>query len=140
MMEAGYNPSYEYTHIQFELDGNTAVVEFEDGLASIGIFFSIDHEQYNLFIEACNSTMLKTYIVKPSVLEDMQNIVFSFEFICDSIKDFKKTFPRALEYLLDALSIHKAEMKRLISTQSAKRKTIPDMDETMPGIGRKLLS
>lgn len=140
MMEAGHNPSYEYSHIQFDLDGNTAVVECENGFAAVRIFFSIDQEQYPLFIEASNLTMLKTYVVKPTVLEDMQNIVFSFEFICGNIRDFRKHFPHALDYLLDALSVHKAEMKRLVSARRILTKTVPETDETVTGTVRKLLS
>jgi hypothetical protein len=140
MMEAGYNPSYEHTHIQFDLEGNLAVVECEDGIASVKIFFSIDQEQYGLFIEASNSTMLKTYIVKPAVLDDMQNIVFSFEFLCADIRDFKKHFPRSLDYLTDALSVHKAEMRRLVYANGLMTKKVPETDETVTGTVRKILS
>ena len=140
MMEAGYNPCYEHTHIQFDLEGNLAVVECEDGIASVKIFFSIDQEQYGLFIEASNSTMLETYIVKPAVLDDMQNIVFSFEFICGNIRDFRKYFPQALDYLLDALSVHKAEMRRLVSASRILTKKVPETDETVTGTVRKILS
>lgn len=140
MMEAGYYPSYEQTHIQFNLEGNLAVVECEEGIASVKIFFSIDQEQYGLFIEASNSTMLKTYIVKPTVLDDMQNIVFSFEFLCGNIRDFRKYFPQALDYLLDTLSVHKAEMKRLVSASMILTKKAPETDETVTGVVRKILS
>lgn len=140
MMEEGYYPSYEYTHIQFNLDGNTAVVECEDGFASVRIFFSIDQEEYDLFIEASNLTMLNTYAVKPAVLDDRENIVFSIEMLCEGIRDFKHYFPRALDCLRDALISHKAEMKRLFLERHPSKKNVPDTEVTASETNRKLLS
>ena len=71
LMEEGYYPRYEETHILFSLDDNTAVVEYEEGVISIRLFFSIDEEAYGLFLEASNEVMLETYIVKPVILNDM---------------------------------------------------------------------
>ena len=99
MMENGYNPSFEYTHIQFECDGNTAVVECEDGFVTVRIFFSIEADEYDLFIEASNLMMTQTYSVKSVVLEDRENIVFSCEFFCDNLKEFKSFFYGFLKLL-----------------------------------------
>lgn len=140
MMEEGYNPSFEHSHIQFELDGNIAVVEYEDGFASVRIFFSIDEYNYDLFIEASNRAMIKTYVVKPTVLDDRQNIVFSYEFICDSIRDFKRYFHRGLDCLRETLAIHKEEMRHLIASRNATTKAVPDIDEIISGTARKILS
>ncbi len=140
MMEEGYYPNYEYTHIQFNLDGNTAVVECEDGFASVRIFFSIDKEEYDLFIEASNLTMLSTYAVKPAMLDDRENIVFSIEMLCENIRDFKHYFPRALDCLRDALISHKAEMKRLILERHPDKKNVPDTEVNASGTNRKILS
>ena len=140
MMEEGYYPCYEYTHISFDLDGNIAVVECEDGFASVRIFFSIDQEEYDMFIEASNLTMMKTYAVKPTVMDDRQNIIFSIEFLCDGIRDFRRYFPRSLNCLRDALISHKAEMKRLMSKRNADTKKVPDTDDLMTGTVRKILS
>ena len=54
MMEDGYYPVFEQTHIQFGMDDNIAVVEYEEGILSVRLFFSIDEEAYDLFLEACN--------------------------------------------------------------------------------------
>ena len=75
MMEGGYYPVYERTHIQFGLDDNIAVLEYEEGILSIRLFFSIDEEAYDLFLEASNSMMLSTSLVKPAIMDDMQNIL-----------------------------------------------------------------
>ena len=140
MMESGYNPSYEYSHIQFDFEGNIAVVEYENGFASVKIFFSIEPEECDMFIEASNRTMFKTYSVKPVALEDRENIVFSCEFFCDSIRDFRRFFPRALECLSEGLSTHRAEMKKIFIERGTAKRTIPDMEDSITGIGRKLLS
>jgi hypothetical protein len=41
MMEEGYYPVYENTHITFGLEDNLAVVEYEEGILSVRLFFSI---------------------------------------------------------------------------------------------------
>ncbi len=141
MMENGYNPSFEYTHIQFECDGNTSVVECEDGFVTVRIFFSIEADEYDLFIEASNLMMTQTYSVKSVVLEDRENIVFSCEFFCDNLKDFKSFFPRAVECIVDGLNVHKSEMRKLLTARKNDIKAIPDTtDDFVTGITRKLLS
>ena len=52
LMEERYYPQYEKTHILFELDGNMAVLEYEEGILSVRLFFSIDEEEYDNFLEA----------------------------------------------------------------------------------------
>ena len=138
MMEAGYNPEFEFTHIQFDLDGNIAVVDTENGFASIRLFFAIDEESYDLFIEASNLTMLKTYAVKPAVMDDRSNIVFSLEFICYNIREFKKIFPLAIECMRDALDVHKGEMRRLIMAYNRANKSIPATEDIVAGKTKKI--
>ena len=48
-MEEGYYPTFEKTHIQFGLDDNIAVVEYEERVVSVRLFFSIDEEAYELY-------------------------------------------------------------------------------------------
>lgn len=124
MMEGGYYPTYEKTHILFDIDENTAVVEHEEGVVSIRIFFSIDESAYDLFLEASNVTMSETFIVKPVVLNDRENIMFSFEMMCDTVKEFKKFFPRGVAKLTETLMLHKREMKRLMLTRKMSSATI----------------
>lgn len=126
MMEGGYSPFYENGHIIFGIDDNLAVVEYEDGVLSVRMFFSIDEEEYDLFLEAGNGTMTKAYIIKPVVLEDRRNIMFSCEILCDNIREFRKFFPRCIELLGEALIQHKAEMKKLI----------PATDNILPAAGK----
>ena len=140
MMEDGYYPSFEQTHIQFELDDNTAVVEYEEGILSVRLFFSIDEEAYVLFLEASNLTMIETYAVKPAVLDDMKNIMFSCEFPCDTTKEFRKFFPRAVTFLNEALNSHQAAMRKLVLAGEMAAKTIPATDEIVTGTSRKILS
>ena len=63
MMEDGYYPTYEGTHILFNVDDNTAVLEYEEGILSIRIFFSIEEDAYDLFLEASNAMMMESFIV-----------------------------------------------------------------------------
>lgn len=140
MMEDGYYPIFEKTHIQFGMDRDTAVVEYEDGVLSIRLFFSIEEDAYDLFLEASNMTMLDTFCVKPAVLDDMKNIMFSCEMLCDSVRDFRKFFPRACEMLKESVIAHKAEMKKLILASEVAKSTLPARDGTLPERGRKTLS
>ena len=131
MMEGGYQPEFEKTHILFGLDGNISIVEYEEGILSIRVFFSIDIEAYDLFLEASNATMMDTFIVKPVVMEDMENIMFSCEIMCDTVKEFKKFFPRGVEKLTESLMMHKAEMKKLILSEKISSATIPAAEDTI---------
>jgi ketol-acid reductoisomerase len=140
MMEAGYYPEFEYSHIQFDLDGNIATVDSENGFASLRLFFSIDEEDYDIFLEASNLTMLKTYAVKPAIMDDRCNIVFSHEFMCENIKEFKKFFPHAIECMREALDEHKTEVRRIIMSRKGASKTIPAADEIATGINKKIFS
>jgi hypothetical protein len=44
MMEDGYYPTFEKTHIQFDMDDNIAVVEYEEGILAVRLFFSIEED------------------------------------------------------------------------------------------------
>lgn len=129
MMEEGYYPVYEKTHIVFGLDDNLAIVEYTEGILSVRLFFSIDAEAHDMFLEAANETMMKEYIVKPVVLDDMKNIMFSCEILCDTVREFRKFFPRSISLLTDALRQHRQEMKRLILASEIVSKTVPATDD-----------
>lgn len=117
MMEGGYYPVYEKTHVVFELDGNLAIVEYEEGILSVRIFFSIEKEWYSRFLKAGNNTMMKAFMVKPVVMNDLKNLMFSCEMFCDNVREFRKFFPRSIEILREAMHLHRIEM------------TIPATDE-----------
>ena len=125
MMEGDYNPIYETTHIVFGLDDNLAIVEYEDGVLSVRLFFSIEEDMYPLFLEASNRTMISTFSVKPVVLDDMKNLMFCCETLCDNVREFRKFFPRSIDLIREALNRHRAEMK----------KTIPAKDEYQSSAG-----
>ena len=129
MMEGGFCPIYEKTHIVFGIDDNMAVVEYEEGVLSVRIFFSIDEESYPLFLEASNATMIKAFSVKPVVLDDLKNIMFSCEVLCDNVREFRKFFPRSIELLKDALKQHRAEMKKLIMAEDLALRKVPASDD-----------
>ena len=142
MMEEGYYPEYELKHIQFNIDDDTAVLEYYEDIISVRVFFTIEEEAYDLFLEASNSTMLETYAVKPAVLDNMTNLMFSCEFMCDNMQDFRRFFPRAINRIKEAVAAHKSEMKKLILASEVASATIPATDESMTGIDirRKVLS
>lgn len=129
MMEGGYYPIYEKTHIAFGLDDNLAIVEYEEGILSVRLFFSIDEETYPMFLEAANETMMKAFIVKPVVLDDMKNLMFSCEILCDTVREFRKFFPRSIDLLRESLKQHRIEMKRLILAHELESKKIPATEE-----------
>ncbi len=144
MMEGGYLPAYKQTHIVFGLDDNLGVVEYEEGILSVRVFFSIEEEAYGIFLEASNRSMAECFVVKPVLLDDMKSIMFSFEMMCDNVREFRKFFPRSLELIREALTIHKKEMKHLILAESLAEKAIPATEEftSVAGKGKplKLLS
>jgi hypothetical protein len=137
MMEDGYYPDFEENHIQFDLDDNTAVVTYDGDIMAVRVFFSIDEEEYGLFLEASNMMMLETYAIKPVVLDDMISLMFSCEVMCDNVRDFRRFFPRAIERLRNGLKVHKNEMKKLVLASEIAAK-IPASEET--GIRRKIFS
>ena len=141
MMENGYEPSFEENHIQFGIGEDTAVVQYEEGIMSVRLFYSIDEDEYDLFLEASNMTMLKTYAVKAAVLDNMTDLLFSCEFLCDDIRDFRRYLPMAVDMLKKALKIHKEEMRKLIIASGLVSTTIPAADVSTAGIGkRKIIS
>ena len=141
MMENGYEPEFEDSHIQFGIGEDTAVIEHREGILSVRLFYSIDEEEYELFLEASNMTMLRTYSVKVVVLEDMTDLMFSWESACENIRDFKRILPIAVTRLKEAIRIHKEEMKKLIFASGVAAATIPAADISMAGIGkRKIVS
>ena len=144
MMEEGYYPVYEKSHIVFGIDDNLCVVEYEEGILSIRLFFSIDEDDFEFFLEAANGTMLQAYMVKPTVLDDMQNLMFSCEIMCDTVREFRKFFPRGIEMLKEAIRIHRKEMKKILYSNSFLTKRVPATEDIASVAGteksRKVLS
>ncbi len=118
MMEEGYYPKFEKTHILFDFDDNVGVVEYHEGILIIRMFFTIEPEAYDFFLEASNATMVETFAVKPAILDDRKNIMFSCEMICDNLRDMRRFFPRGIERLREALAVHRSEMKKAIISDS----------------------
>ena len=137
MMEGGYYPTFNKTHILFNMEDNIGVVEYEEDILSVRLFFTIEEEAYDLFLEASNSAMLETFAVKPVVMDDMKTIMFSCETLCDTLNEFRRHFPRCISLLEESLSSHKAEMKKLVLAEEAISKKIPATDDysSMTGIG-----
>lgn len=141
MMEDGYYPTYENSHILFNIDDNVAVLEYEGDILSIRIFFSIEEDSYDLFLEASNAAMLESFIVKPAIMDNMKNIMFSCEMMCGTLREFRKFFPRGIQYLKDAISVHKLQMKRLILTEKVSSATISAAEDAYPfNKGSKIVS
>ena len=111
MMEGGYHPYYESSHIIFELNDNLAIVEYEGNILSVRLFFSIEEEMAQSIINVSNIVMVESSLVKPAVLDDMKNLMFSCETMCENIRQFRSFFPKAIEKLDEALNIHRKEMK-----------------------------
>ena len=129
MMEEGYYPYFNKTHIMFNHDDNMVIVEHANGILCLRLFFTIEEEAYDLFLEASNQTMLDTYIVKPVLMDDMKTIMFSCETFCDNIREFRKVFPRCIRLIDESIATHKKEMKKLVLAEDAVSKTIPASDD-----------
>ena len=61
--------------------------------------------------------MMKAFMVKPVVMNDLKNLMFSCEMFCDNVREFRKFFPRSIDILREAMHLHRIEM------------TIPATDE-----------
>ena len=129
MMEGGYYPYYNKTHIMFNHDDNPVIVEQANGILCLRMFFTIEEEAYDLFLEASNQTMLDTYIVKPVLMNDMKTIMFSCETFCYNIREFRKFLPHCIHLIDESISAHKKEMKKLVLAEEALSKTIPASDD-----------
>ena len=114
MMEGGYYPIYEKTHILFDMEDNIGVVEYEKGVLAVRLFFIIDEEAYNLFTEVSNTVMQESDLVKPVILDDRCNLMFSCETMCDNVREFRKFFPRCIKLINDTLLLHRSEVKNII--------------------------
>ena len=117
-------------------DDNIAVVEYEEGILAVRLFFTIEEEAYDLFLEASNSMMMYNYSVKAVVLDDMKNIMFGCEIPCDTVREFRKFFPRCIGLLQEGLRAHKSEMRRMILADQVASNTIPATDESQLSTSR----
>ncbi len=143
MMENGYNPTYENNYILFDIDDNTSVLEYEDGILSVRTFFTIDEEGYDMFLEASNIAMIKSLVIRPVIMEDMKSIMFSCETICENLNDFKRFLPKLVEFSKKGLEIHRKEMTELIQATELLEKTVPATEDKFFETGKsinKLLS
>lgn len=123
MMEGGYYPIYEKTHILFDMKDNIGVVEYENGVLAVRLFFIIDEEAYNLFTEVSNTVMQESDLVKPVILDDRCNLMFSCETMCDNVREFRKFFPRCIKLINDTLLLHRSEVKNIIMYKDFKNRT-----------------
>lgn len=142
MMEDGYYPTFEKTHIQFCMNDNIAVVEYEEGILAVRLFFSIEEDAYDMFLEASNSMMMYNWSVKAVILDDMKNIMLGCEIPCDNAREFRKFFPRCVELLAEGLRAHKAEVRKIILADQVASTTIPATDDSTPFVtgNRKIVS
>ena len=129
LMENGYEPSYEDGYILFEIDNDTSVLEYDNGILSVRTFFSIDEEGYDMFMEASNLTMIKSLMIRPVIMEDMKSIMFSCETLCESMSEFRRYLPRLIEFSRKGLAAHKNEMKQLIRATEMLMTKMPASDE-----------
>ena len=116
MMEEGYYPKYEKTHLIFYIDGDMAVLEYEKDILSVRIFFSTDEGDYNMFLEASNTIMMNYMTVKAVMTEDRKNIMFSCETLCDNKRSLRKFIPVMISNLKNAMMQHREEMRKQILT------------------------
>ena len=142
MMEEGYYPRYDSSYIEFKIDDNSAVVEYEEGVLSIRVFFTVDEDDYDLLLEASNISMIETFMVKPALLRNMKSIMFSFEMMCDNIREFRKFFPRGIEHLQNTILTHREEAGKLAMAEKKSSATFvaTEENELFPKKGVKILS
>lgn len=131
MMENAYHPTFEDNYILFEVNDNTSVLEYEGSVLTVRTFFTIDEDGYDLFLEASNNAMIKSFMIKPVVMQDMKSIMFSCETICETLGDFKRFFPKMLEYSIKGLEIHKTEMRELLKATEYIGRKKPAIDDAV---------
>jgi hypothetical protein len=129
LMENGYKPVYEDGYIRVEVDGNMSVLEYEDRVLTLRTFFTIDEEGYEMFLEASNLAMFKSFMVKPVVMADMKSIMFSCETFCMTIGDFRRFFPMMTEFTAKGFEVHRSEMRSLIQATEMLSGKVPATDE-----------
>ena len=143
MMENGYAPEFKENYILFSIDDNMAVLEYEEGILSVRIFFTIEKDEYDTFLEVSNRAMIQSFMIRAVILDDSSCIMFSCETICENLHDFRRFLPRMVELSKEGLKIHKAEMKDMIATEELLKRTMPAADERIVATGKssnKLLS
>lgn len=143
MMEKGLYPIYEDKFITFTLDDNLAILDYEEGILSVRLFFTIEEEGYEIFLEASNRSMLQSFGVKATVMDDMRSIMFSCENLCYTKHDLQRFLPRMLELLGEGLNAHKEEMKKIlraVDVMKNKRPVTEDRILETGNINRKPLS
>lgn len=143
MMENGYCPTYEDGYILFDTDDNTSVLEYENGVVMLRTFFTIDMEDYEMFLEASNYAMIKSSMIKSVIMEDMKSIMFSCETFCMTMGDFKRFFPLMIDCLRKGMAVHKTEMRELLKAVEMLSYNKPASDEQVVETGlsrRKPLS
>ena len=143
MMENGYEPAYEDGNITFNLDENVSVLEWSEDILSVRTFFTIEEEEYDMFLEASNNSMLRSSMMRPAIMDDMQSIMFSCETLCENMNDFKRFFPRLVILSKKGLQTHKDEMKELLKATELMSKKMPASEEPFFETGKsrsKLLS
>ena len=118
MMEEGYYPTFENSHILFEIEGTMAIVEYEEGILAIRLFFSLEEEDNNILLASSNATMMETYIVKPIVLEDYKSLMFSCETFCETLGELKRFFPKGILLLTEAINEHKSQTRQFMLARS----------------------
>ena len=86
--------------------------------------------------------MIETFIVKPALLGNMKTIMFSFEMMCDNIREFRKFFPRAIEHLKNGILTHREEAGKLAMAEKKSSATLvaTEENELFPKKGVKILS
>jgi hypothetical protein len=143
MMENGYNPKFENNYILFDIEDNTSVLEYDEGILSVRTFFTIDEDGYDIFLEASNLAMINSLVIRPVIMEDMKSIMFSCETICDDMDDFRRFLPKLIEFSKRGLEIHKQEMNELIQATEILNRTKPASEDMVFETGKsmgKLLS
>jgi hypothetical protein len=143
MMENGYSPVFEDGYITFSIDENTSVLDLKNGILAVKTFFTIDEDEYDMFLEASNIAMLKSNLMRPVIMDDMTSIMFSCETLCETMTDFKRFFPRLVTLSRNGLQTHKNEMRELLNAADILENKMPANEEMLFETGRsrgKLLS
>ncbi|MBO5418673.1 MAG: hypothetical protein J6A22_01190 [Bacteroidales bacterium] len=133
LMEEGYHPNLEDGYVSVYLNDNVYILEYGEGIVSVMLFFSVDEEACFSFMQASNVMHLKCTTVKAVMLDDNESLMFRSEFFCNTVRQFRKFFPRSIEMLDDAVTVHRMEMKNLASLE-------PGIIIPERGKARKILS
>lgn len=143
LMENGYRPALEDSCMLLQANDNSFVLEHHDNTLTLRTFYAIEKDEYDLFLEASNMSMLDSFMIKPVIMDEGESLMFSCETFCVTFSDFRRFFPMMMEYMGKGIDAHKHYMNELLGMTELLGGKMPVSNEQVirtGTMGSKLLS